>query len=78
MNCSRCAGMMVREVESRFFSIIGEVESGTGGGCRCINCGNYEDSLIRLNRTRPHTEEYGTKKGTYQRRAVHPTGATWA
>lgn len=49
MNCTRCQGMMVREVENRWFG-VGHIEDGPNTLRRCVNCGNVEDVRILQNR----------------------------
>lgn len=47
MSCERCGGMMVIET----ICDLMEGESRTGiDTTRCLNCGNFEDSIIRTNR----------------------------
>lgn len=62
MSCERCGGLMVIET----FCDLMEEESRTGiETIRCLNCGNFEDTLIRTNRVisrlprhvEPHTVE---------------------
>jgi hypothetical protein len=51
MSCTRCGGLMVLE---RFCDLTKE-ESHTGvETTRCVNCGNFEDAIIRANRVAPH------------------------
>lgn len=49
MRCTRCQGMMVREIENRWFG-VGHIEEGGGELRRCVNCGNVEDQMILCNR----------------------------
>jgi hypothetical protein len=71
MSCERCGGLMVIE------SICELMEAGSRSGIdttRCLNCGNFEDTIIRTNRgisrspsqTDPHTV------GTCRQNAVQP------
>ena len=62
MSCERCGGLMVIET----FCDLMEEESRAGiETIRCLNCGNFEDTLIRTNRVisrlprhvEPHTVE---------------------
>ena len=47
MSCERCGGLMVIET----FCDLREEESRTGiDTTRCLNCGNFEDTIIRTNR----------------------------
>ena len=47
MSCERCGGLMVIET----FCDLMEEESRTGiETIRCLNCGNFEDTIIRTNR----------------------------
>jgi hypothetical protein len=65
MSCERCGGLMVIE---HFCDLMKE-ESRTGiDTIRCLNCGNFEDTIIRTNRVisrvprhvEPHT--VGTRR----------------
>lgn len=48
MPCERCGGFMVVEPVGD----LPEKESGPGRpAARCVNCGNFEDSIIRANRS---------------------------
>ena len=71
MSCERCGGLMVTE------SICELMEAGSRRGIdttRCLNCGNFEDTIIRTNRDisrvprqpAPHTV------GTCRQSAVQP------
>jgi hypothetical protein len=62
MSCERCGGLMVVESSCNHM----DVESHKGIGTRrCLNCGNFEDPIIRTNRagfgysrhSKPHTAE---------------------
>ncbi len=47
MSCERCGGLMVIDT----FCDLTEEESRTGIDTRrCLNCGNFEDTIIRTNR----------------------------
>jgi len=47
MSCERCGGLMVVETSCDLV----EEESSTGiDTVRCLNCGNFEDRIIRTNR----------------------------
>lgn len=47
MSCERCGGFMVIDT----FCDLTEEESRTGiDTIRCLNCGNFEDTIIRTNR----------------------------
>jgi uncharacterized Zn finger protein len=48
MECGRCGGFLV--VEKEYDEAIAALEPRTLT-TRCVNCGNLEDSLIRLNRS---------------------------
>jgi hypothetical protein len=51
MSCERCGGLMVIET----FCDLREEESRTGiDTTRCLNCGNFEDTIIRTNRVISH------------------------
>jgi len=65
MSCERCGGLMVMDTICGFV----EKESSTGTDTvRCLNCGNFEDRIIRTNRVisrsprhvEPHT--VGTRR----------------
>ena len=71
MSCERCGGLMVIE------AICELMEEGSRKGIdttRCLNCGNFEDAIIRTNRSisrvlkqpAPHTV------GTGRQSAVQP------
>jgi hypothetical protein len=71
MSCERCGGLMVIE------TICELMEIGSRSGIdttRCLNCGNFEDTIIRINRgisrvprqPDPHTV------GTRRQSAVQP------
>ena len=48
MTCQRCGGFMVVELDN---NLLG---TGTGSqmdAARCVNCGYFEDSTIRANKT---------------------------
>lgn len=47
MSCERCGGLMV--VESSCDRMNAESYKGIGTR-RCLNCGNFEDAIIRTNR----------------------------
>ena len=48
MSCERCGGLMVVEA----FGDRMEEQFRTGiEPTRCLNCGNYEDAIVRANRT---------------------------
>ena len=48
MSCERCGGLMVVEA----FCDLMEEQFRTGiEPTRCLNCGNYEDAIVRANRT---------------------------
>jgi ribosomal protein S14 len=47
MPCVRCGGFMIAETVGALL----EKESWPGrSAARCVNCGNFEDSIIRANR----------------------------
>jgi hypothetical protein len=48
MSCTRCGGFMVMDMAYGFW----EEKTALPGlqGTRCLNCGNVEDSVIRMNR----------------------------
>ena len=54
MTCHRCRGLLVEDL-SVFISLsdLSEVTGRMGPSIRCINCGNIEDPVIRVNRLRP-------------------------
>lgn len=63
MSCERCGGLMVVE------TICELMEIGSWSGidtARCLNCGNFEDTIIRTNRSisrvsrQPATHTVGT------------------
>ena len=82
MACARCGGLMVIDI---FFDLM-EAESRMGiDTARCLNCGNYEDTIIRTNRARsrgprpfePHTVGTGRSSAIQPRsleRAIHTEG----
>ena len=86
MACERCGGLMVIDI---FFDLM-EAESRMGiDTARCLNCGNFEDTIIRTNRNRarsrvsrhfePHT--VGTRRSSAIQprsleRAIHTEGAS--
>jgi len=47
MSCERCGGLMVIETVCELME--GESRRGTDT-IRCLNCGNFEDMIIRTNR----------------------------
>jgi hypothetical protein len=47
MSCERCGGLMVIETVCELME--GESRRGTDT-TRCLNCGNFEDRIIRTNR----------------------------
>jgi len=58
MSCERCGGFML--VETVWHLV--EEDSGRGSNTtRCVNCGNFEDSVVRANRAlsrlRGHLEQ---------------------
>jgi len=82
MSCERCGGLMVIE---HFCDLMKE-ESRTGiDTIRCLNCGNFEDTIIRTNRVisrvprhvEPHTvgtRRYKRKLSQRSAREVVPLG----
>ena len=52
MSCSRCGGLMITELNPEILDELFLPESYT---VRCLNCGNIEDAIIRLNRARRHS-----------------------
>jgi len=51
MSCERCGGLMVVETCCDLI----EAESRKGiDTMRCVNCGNFEDTIIRANRASSH------------------------
>jgi hypothetical protein len=83
MPCERCGGLMVME------TICELMEIGSRGGIdttRCLNCGNFEDTIIRTNRgmsrspsqTDPHTvgaRAQNVVQPPVLERAIHTEGA---
>jgi len=83
MPCERCGGLMVIE------SICELMEAGSRRGIdttRCLNCGNFEDTIIRTNRgmfrspsqTDPHTvgaRAQNVVQPPVLERATHTEGA---
>jgi hypothetical protein len=51
MICDRCSGLMVTEQSP---DTIDEPVLPWSPSVRCLNCGNIEDPVIRLNRSRHH------------------------
>lgn len=66
MSCSRCHGLMVAET---LFNPSEGVTHTWVPVTRCLNCGNLEDSLIRLARCIPDRLRRSTRPGP-QRRGV--------
>ena len=66
MSCSRCQGLMVAET---LFNPCEGVTHTWLPVTRCVNCGNLEDSLIRLARCIPDRLRRSTRPGP-QRRGV--------
>ena len=56
MSCERCGGLMVIETCCDLM----EEESCTGiDTIRCLNCGNFEDTIIRANRVISRVPRHG-------------------
>jgi hypothetical protein len=56
MSCERCGGLMVIET----FCDLMEEESRTGiETIQCLNCGNFEDTIIRTNRVISRVPRHG-------------------
>ncbi len=66
MSCSRCQGLMVTEM---LFNPSEGVTHTCVPVARCLNCGNLEDSLIRLARCIPD-QLLGSSRPGPQRRGV--------
>ena len=65
MPCERCGGLMVVEA----FCDLLEEESRRGiDTMRCLNCGNFEDRIIRTNRTSSRLSGHGEPHITGTRR----------
>jgi len=47
MSCERCGGLMVIETFCDFMAEASRMRTDTR---RCLNCGNFEDTIIRTNR----------------------------
>ena len=47
MSCERCGGLMVIEI---CCDLMGEQSRKEIDTTRCVNCGNFEDMIIRTNR----------------------------
>jgi hypothetical protein len=47
MSCERCGGLMVSEPISDLMEAVFRTRVDT---IRCLNCGNFEDTIIRTNR----------------------------
>lgn len=77
MSCERCGGLMV--IESICDLMEGESRTGIDT-TRCLNCGNFEDTIIRTNRAtsrlpghcEPHTA------GTRRLSAIQPPSSEQA
>jgi hypothetical protein len=55
MSCKRCGGLMVVEASCD----LREDAFCTGvDPMRCLNCGNFEDAIIRANRMAPHVQDH--------------------
>ncbi|WHZ15723.1 MAG: hypothetical protein OJF52_002569 [Nitrospira sp.] len=64
MPCSRCRGLMV--IETLFSPCEGSIHTWLPV-VRCLNCGNLEDSRIRLARRIPDQLRRSTKPGPRRR-----------
>lgn len=61
MKCSRCKGMMVRQI----FEDLAETGDFFFYGWRCVNCGEIIDSVIVLNRG-IEAKLWGEHEGFYE------------
>jgi hypothetical protein len=73
MSCTRCGGLMVLEA----ICDLMEEESRTRiDATRCVNCGNFEDAIIRANRVTPRLPSGGRPR-TEMARGPRPVQADW-
>jgi hypothetical protein len=63
MLCQRCEGRLVRET----CSDLREVTGCLSPAMRCINCGYFEDSVVRANRILPLAEKRPVPRGMVRR-----------
>lgn len=71
MSCERCGGLMVMETICE----LREIGSRRGiDTTRCLNCGNFEDTIIRTNRgiSRVPSQPDPHTMGTRSQSAVQP------
>jgi hypothetical protein len=64
MSCSRCQGLMVAE---NLFTPSEGLSHTWVPVTRCLNCGNLEDSLIRLARRLPEQLQRSVRPGPRRR-----------
>jgi hypothetical protein len=59
MSCIRCGGLMVVEMICDLMEHESRSRIDTA---RCVNCGNFEDAIIRANRVSPPLPSHGQSR----------------